>query len=83
LDSKGNKIYVKVDENGKFVNMLTYRSNMCGSPKFKLEVEGIKQLLKEEDFHFEKVEVEYAIYDTNISHDHRWITSKNIDTMNG
>ena len=67
--------FKKADENGNFVNMLTYRSNMCGSPKFKIEVEGIKHLLKEEDFHFEKVEVEYAIYDTNVSHDHRWITS--------
>lgn len=69
--------FKKADDSGNFVNMLTYRSNMCGSPKFKLEVEGIKNLLKEEEFHFEKVEVEYAIYDTNVSHDHRWITSKN------
>lgn len=67
--------FKKADENGKFVNMLTYRSDMCGSPKFKLEVEGIKHLLKEEEFHFEKVELEYAIYDTNVSHDKKWITS--------
>ena len=53
--------------------MLTYRSNKCGSPKFKLEVEGIKHLLQEEGFEFEKVEVEYAVYDTNVTHDAKWI----------
>lgn len=67
--------FKKADENGNFVNMLTYRSNMCGSSKFKLEVEGIKHLLNEEGFNFEKLEVEYAIYDTNVSHDNKWITS--------
>jgi hypothetical protein len=53
--------------------MLTYRSNMCGSPKFKSEVEGIKYLLTEEGFEFEKVETEYAVYDTNVTHDAKWI----------
>lgn len=60
-------------DGGKFVNMLTYRSNMCGRPKFQLEVETIKQMLIDEGFNFEKVEVEYAIYDTNLSHDAVWI----------
>jgi hypothetical protein len=67
--------FKKSKDGSKFVNMLTYRSNMCGSPKFKLEVEGIKQLLIEEGFEFEKVEVEYAIYDTNVSHDAKWINN--------
>jgi NTP pyrophosphatase (non-canonical NTP hydrolase) len=61
--------FKKSKDGSKFVNMLTYRSNMCGSPKFKLEVDGIKHLLQEEGFEFEKVEVEYAVYDTNVSHD--------------
>ena len=65
--------FKKSKDGSKFVNMLTYRSNMCGSPKFKLEVEGIKHLLQEEGFEFEKVEVEYAVYDTNVSHDAKWI----------
>ena len=60
-------------ENGKFVNMLTYRSNMCGRHKFQLEVDGIKQMLIDEGFRFEKVEVEYSIYDTKVSHDSVWI----------
>jgi NTP pyrophosphatase (non-canonical NTP hydrolase) len=67
--------FKKSKDGSKFVNMLTYRSNMCGSPKFKSEVEGIKHLLQEEGFEFEKVEVEYAVYDTNVNHDARWILS--------
>jgi len=65
--------FKKSKDGSKFVNMLTYRSNMCGSPKFKLEVEGIKHLLTEEGFDFEKVETEYAVYDTNVTHDAKWI----------
>ena len=65
--------FKKSKDGNAFVNMLTYRSNMCGSPKFKLEVEGIKHLLQEEGFEFEKVEVEYAVYDTNVTHDAKWI----------
>jgi NTP pyrophosphatase (non-canonical NTP hydrolase) len=65
--------FKKSKDGSAFVNMLTYRSNMCGSPKFKLEVEGIKHLLQEEGFEFEKVEVEYAVYDTNVTHDSKWI----------
>jgi NTP pyrophosphatase (non-canonical NTP hydrolase) len=68
--------FKKSKDGSKFVNMLTYRSNICGSPKFKLEVEGIKQLLQEEGFEFEKVEVEYAVYDTNVTHDAKWILEK-------
>ena len=29
--------------------------------------------LQEEGFEFEKVEVEYAVYDTNVTHDAKWI----------
>ena len=65
--------FKKSNDGSRFVNMLTYRSNMCGRPKFELEVKGIQQLLKEEGFDFEKVEVEYAVYDTNVTHDAKWI----------
>ena len=65
--------FKKSKDGSKFINMLTYRSNMCGSPKFKLEVEAIKNLLQECGFDFEKVEVEYAVYDTNVTHDAKWI----------
>ena len=65
--------FKKSKDGGKFVNMLTYRSNMCGRPKFQLEVEAIKQMLIDEGFNFEKVEVEYSIYDTKVTHDSVWI----------
>jgi len=65
--------FKKSKDGSKFINMLTYRCNMIGSPSFKLQVEGLKQLLLDEGFEFEKVEVEYALYDTNVSHDAKWI----------
>ena len=67
--------FFKPDKDGKFVNMITYRSNMCGRPKFQLEVETIKKMLDINGFHFEKVEVEYSIYDTKVSHDSNWINN--------
>lgn len=75
--AKLSQNFFKKSNDDKFINMLTYRNNMCGSPKFKLEVEGIKHLLVEEGFEFEKVEVEYAIYDTNVSHDNMWLKENN------
>ena len=54
--------------------MLTYRCNRIGAPTFKLQVESIKELLNQQGYEFEKVEVEYAIYDTNVTHDAKWIT---------
>ena len=65
--------FKKSNDGSRFVNMLTYRSNMCGRPLFEAEVKGIQHLLKEEGFYFEKVEVEYAVYDTNVTHDSKWI----------
>jgi NTP pyrophosphatase (non-canonical NTP hydrolase) len=68
--------FKKSNDGSRFVNMLTYRSNMCGRPLFESEVKCIQHLLKEEGFDFEKVEVEYAVYDTNVTHDAKWITGK-------
>lgn len=65
--------FKKSKYNGSFINMLTYRSNKCGSIQFKEEVEYIKNLLVNNNFSFEKVEIEFAIYDTNIMHDSKWI----------
>lgn len=65
--------FKRADQSGKFVNMLTYRSTSCGSQLFKEEVEMMKQLLQDNNFSFEKVEVEFSIYDTNVTHDAKWI----------
>lgn len=65
--------FKKSVDGGQFVNMVTYRSNTVGSRDFKNEVEIIKEALRIGGFNFEKVEVEYAIYDTNVSHDSNWL----------
>jgi NTP pyrophosphatase (non-canonical NTP hydrolase) len=65
--------FKKSKDGSKFVNMLTYRSNKCGRYKFESEVNNIKELLSIDNFNFEKVEVEYAVYDTNTNHDSKWI----------
>ena len=72
--------FFKKSKNGeKFVNMLTYRNNKIGSINFKKDVEYIKDVLKNEGFEYEKVEVEYAIYDTNVTHDIKWITGNKLN----
>ena len=73
--AKLSRNFFKKSEDGKFINMLTYRSDKVGKPTFELEVETIKQLLSDNGFEFEKVEIEYSIYDTNVSHDTKWINS--------
>lgn len=66
--------FFKKSKNGeKFINMLTYRNNKVGGDRFKKDVESIKRILTEQKFNYEKVEVEYAIYDTNVTHDIKWI----------
>jgi len=74
--AKLSQNFFKKANDGKFVNMLTYRSNTCGRPTFQLEVETIKSLLEEYCYDYEKVEVEYAVYDTNVTHDAKWILEK-------
>ncbi len=66
--------FKKSKDGSKYVNILTYRCDMIGKPTFISQVEAIKYLLNQEGFEYEKVEVEYAIYDTNVSHDSKWIT---------
>lgn len=70
--------FKKSKDGSKFVNMITYRNNICGYDTFKDEVEMIKSSLTEEGFSYEKVEVEYAIYDTNVSHDNVWLSEKEL-----
>lgn len=74
--TKLSQNFFKKKDDGKFVNMLTYRSNTCGRITFQSEVEMIKSLLEEYCYDYEKVEVEYAVYDTNVTHDAKWIAGK-------
>ena len=65
--------FKKSNDGSRFINMITYRNNLCGYNTFLEEVEMIKYSLISNGFEFEKVEVEYAIYDTNVSHDNVWL----------
>ncbi len=65
--------FKKSKDGSKFVNMLTYRDNMTCRKDFEHGVDAIKWSLDKCGFDFEKVEVEYALYDTNVNHDSKWI----------
>jgi NTP pyrophosphatase (non-canonical NTP hydrolase) len=73
--AKLSRNFFKKTEDGKFVNMITYRNNMTSNKEFQDEVKQIENSLKHwaNNFEYEKVEVEYAVYDTNVTHDAKWI----------
>ena len=81
--TKLSRNFFKRSESGKFVNMLTYRSNMVTSKEFESEVRSIEKIISGKNdwsllsnfkkFDYEKVEIEYAVYDTNVTHDAKWI----------
>jgi hypothetical protein len=81
--AKLSRNFFKRSESGKFVNMLTYRSNMVTCKEFESEVRSIEKIISGKNdwsllsnfkkFDYEKVEIEYAVYDTNVTHDAKWI----------
>jgi len=81
--AKLSKNFFKKTEDGRFVNMLTYRSNMANAKEFETEVRAIERIISGKNdwsmldgfrsFEYEKVEIEYAVYDTNVTHDAKWI----------
>ncbi len=81
--AKLSKNFFKKAEDGNFINMLTYRSNMANAKEFEGEVRSIEKIISGKNdwsmldrfrsFEYEKVEIEYAVYDTNVTHDAKWI----------
>ena len=65
--------FKKTNDGDKYINMLTYRHKLTNSVTFKTHIEFLKEQLNLNGFQYEKVEVEFCIYDTNISHDTTWI----------
>ena len=65
--------FKKVNNEGYYINMVTFRSYILGSGDFEEKVNHIKNTLNNEGFDIEKVEVEFAIYDSKISHDYMWL----------
>jgi len=81
--AKLSKNFFKKTEDGKFINMLTYRSDMVNAKEFEAEVRSIEKIISGKNdwsmlshfrsFEYEKVEIEYAVYDANTTHDAKYI----------
>jgi NTP pyrophosphatase (non-canonical NTP hydrolase) len=80
--AKLSRNFFKKMKDGVFVNMLTYRDNMTNYKQFEYDVEVIKSCLEKEFFEFQKVEVEYSIYDTNVAHDKSWLLGESLAGTN-
>ena len=65
--------YFKKLDNGLFVNMMTLRWYDCNYEKVKHDVQRTKLHLTRNGMEYEKVIVEFCLYDTKISHDFLWL----------
>jgi len=65
--------FFKKLDNGKFVNMITHRSYNDLYKRFESQVNYIKDLLNDSKIEYDKVINEFSVYDTNISHDNKWL----------
>ncbi len=63
--------FKKVSEN-EYIIMVTLRTKKGTYEEFKTELEVLKSNLAAADFQIKKFEVEFSIYDTNVSHDYNW-----------
>lgn len=59
--------------NGKFKIMSTYRDYKSTVEKFAESTSNIRAKFEEAGFELDKHIIEFAIYDSNLSHDSRWI----------
>lgn len=64
--------YKKLND-GEYIIMMTLRHYNCVYEVFKCKVETLKERLSLNNFEVDKVEIEFAIYDSNDSHDSAWI----------
>jgi NTP pyrophosphatase (non-canonical NTP hydrolase) len=69
-------IFKKV-EGGDYIIMSTYRRYDGTAEEFKQTVESIKTVLSA-SFSVEKTIVEFAIWDTRVHHDKKWLESANV-----
>lgn len=64
-------------DNNKFINMMTYRDYENHYEDYKDKLETIVNKIKSKGFKVGKMDIEYAIFDTNLIHDDNWLTSTN------
>ncbi len=72
-DAHLSKNFFKKLNDNEFINMVTLRDYKCNYEDFLLKLNKLKEMLYYNEFKFEKEIVEFAIYDTKISHDFNWI----------
>ena len=65
--------FKKID-NDSYIIMATYRSTNQTYETFLESVESIKLDLTENGYNYEKVIVEFSVYDTKVKHDIEWLT---------
>jgi len=75
-DSHLSKNAFKVNDDGSYTIMLTYRSYTQMYEDFRAQLDYILSLLKKDRFSVEKEVVEFSIYDTKINHDQKWLEAK-------
>lgn len=67
--------FKKVSDN-EYIIMLTLRKKEGTYEKFTKELEVLKSDVLAANFVTKKIEVEFSIYDTNLSHDYNWINKE-------
>ena len=65
--------FFKKNDDGSYVNMVTYRQYDGTQKSFEDKVEHLKSVLDDSGFKYDKVVTEFSIYDTKVSHDFRWV----------
>lgn len=68
--------FFKKIDNDTFVNMITLRTYSGPFSAFDSRVKSLCMELDERKFAYEKVITEFAIYDTKVSHDFKWLDKK-------
>lgn len=64
--------FKKISES-EYIIMMTLRDYRGRSESFQRRVEELKDVLVKLGYEVDKTEIEFAIYDTNVSHDKQWI----------
>lgn len=72
-------VFKKIDDENYNI-MVTYRSYNAVYEEFKNKVDFIKKIFIEYNYDVDKVILEFAIYDTKISHDFNWLAINNEKT---
>lgn len=70
--------FFKKLKDGKFVNMITLRNYKGTLEDFEYAVDELKKALELNDINFEKVIIEFSIYDTKVSHDFKWLEKQEL-----